>query len=185
MQAADCFGGQLSVYLILQMPMGIRGIVMYIYYLIAVFVIALDQVTKWLVVKNMALYESIPVIDGFFHLTSHRNRGAAWGMLEGQMFFFYAVTFVVVIGIIYFMQKYGRSSRLLGISLGLILGGAIGNFIDRLSRKEVVDFFDFNIFGYHYPIFNIADSALVVGIIIFLIVSIIDERRKKGNTVNE
>jgi len=151
---------------------------MYIYYVIAVVVIALDQLTKWLVVKNMALYESIPIIDGFFHLTSYRNRGAAWGILEGKMFFFYVITAIVVVGIIYFMQKYGKGSRLLATSFAMILGGAIGNFIDRIVRKEVVDFFDFNIFGYHYPIFNIADSALVIGIIMLLIVSFIEDRRK-------
>ncbi|WLV25699.1 signal peptidase II [Aciduricibacillus chroicocephali] len=151
---------------------------MYIYYLLAILVIGLDQWTKWLIVKKMDLYESIPVIDGFFHLTSHRNRGAAWGILEGKMFFFYVVTIVVVAGIVYYMQKHAKGNRPLSVSLALILGGAIGNFIDRATRKEVVDFFDFNIFGYHYPIFNIADSALVIGIVMLLIVSFIEERKK-------
>jgi len=151
---------------------------MYIYYIIAILVVALDQWTKWLVVKNMDLYQSIPVIDGFFNLTSHRNRGAAWGILEGKMIFFYIITLIVAAGIIYYMQKHGKESRMLAVSLAFILGGAIGNFIDRLVRKEVVDFFDFNIFGYNYPIFNIADSALVIGIIMFLIVSFIQEKQK-------
>lgn len=151
---------------------------MYIYYLIAIIVIALDQLTKWLIVKNMDLYQSIPVIDGFFHLTSHRNRGAAWGILEGKMFFFYIVTLAVVAGIVYYLQKYGKGNPLLSVSLGLVLGGAVGNFIDRATRKEVVDFLDFNIFGYNYPIFNIADSALVIGIIMLLIASFIEEKKK-------
>ncbi len=77
------------------------------------------------------------------------------------------------------MQKYARESKLLAVALSLILGGAIGNFIDRLFRKEVVDFFDFIIFGYDYPIFNIADSALVVGVILVIITTIMDERKEK------
>src|SRR5699024_8108058 len=111
---------------------------------------------------------------GFFWFTSHRNKGAAWGILQDQMTFFYIITVIVVIGIIYYMEKYARNDKLLAISLSFILGGALGNFIDRLFRKEVVDFLDFNIFGYDYPIFNIADSALVVGVILVFIATIMD-----------
>ncbi|ALX47399.1 signal peptidase II [Lentibacillus amyloliquefaciens] len=152
---------------------------MFLYYILALLVIAIDQLSKWVVVKTMELGEQITVIDNFFYLTSHRNSGAAWGILQGQMGFFYVITVVVVIGLIYFMQKYARESKLLAIALSLILGGAIGNFIDRLFMKEVVDFFDFIIFGYDYPIFNIADSALVVGVILVIIITIIDERKEK------
>lgn len=152
---------------------------MYLYYIVAILVIALDQLSKWAVIKTMALGEQITVIGDFFYLTSHRNSGAAWGVLQGQMGFFYVITAIVVVGLIYFMQKYARESQLLAIALSLILGGAIGNFIDRLFRKEVVDFFDFIIFGYDYPIFNIADSALVVGVILVIIITIMDERKEK------
>ncbi|HLS08706.1 signal peptidase II [Lentibacillus sp.] len=152
---------------------------MFLYYILAIFVIAVDQLTKWVVVKTMELGEQITVIENFFYLTSHRNSGAAWGILQGQMGFFYVVTAIVVVGLIYFMQKYARERKMLAIALSLILGGAIGNFIDRLFRKEVIDFFDFMIFRYDYPIFNIADSALVVGVIIVIIMTIIDERKEK------
>lgn len=152
---------------------------MYIYYLLAIIVIIIDQWTKWLVIQHMDLYEKIPIIENFFYFTSHRNKGAAWGILQNQMGFFYVITVVVVIGIIYFMHKHVKHDRLFGISLGLILGGAIGNFIDRLFRKEVVDFLDVYIFGYDYPIFNIADSALVIGVGLVLLATIIDERKKK------
>ena len=80
------------------------------YYVIALLVIGLDQLTKWLIVKNMNLGESITVIEDFLYLTSHRNRGAAWGILEGQMWFFYIITVIVIIGIIYYMQK-GQGRR--------------------------------------------------------------------------
>src|SRR5699024_2423909 len=152
---------------------------MFLYYILAIFVIAVDQLTKWVVVKTMELGEKITVIENFFYLTSHRNSGAAWGILQGQMGFFYVVTAIVVVGLIYFMQKYARERKMLAIALSLILGGAIGNFIDRLFRKEVIDFFDFMIFRYDYPIFNIADSALVVGVIIVIIMTINDERKEK------
>ncbi|MBB6452995.1 signal peptidase II [Salirhabdus euzebyi] len=152
---------------------------LFFYYVIALVIIAIDQWTKWLIVKNMTLMESIPVIENFFYITSHRNKGAAWGILQGQMWFFYIITVVVVIGVIIYLQKFGRQHVLLGLSLGLILGGAIGNFIDRVFRQEVVDFFDFIIFGYDFPIFNIADSALVVGVILMIIYTLFEERFKR------
>src|SRR5690625_2139291 len=152
---------------------------MYLYYLIAIIVIAVDQFTKMLVIKHMEIFEQIPIIENFFSLTSHRNSGAAWGMFAGQMTFFYIVTAIVVIGIIFYMEKYARNDKLLAISLSFILGGALGNFIDRLFYQEVVDFLDFTIFGYDYPIFNVADSALVVGVILIIIATFIDEKKKE------
>lgn len=152
------------------------------YYILAIIVIIIDQWTKWFIDKRMELYESIPIIENFFYITSHRNKGAAWGILQGQMAFFYIITVVVIVGIIYYMQKHAMDNRLLAISLSLLLGGAIGNFIDRLVRKEVVDFLDFIIINYDFPIFNIADSALTIGVFLVLIVTFLDERKaKKGN----
>ncbi|WAA10651.1 signal peptidase II [Fervidibacillus albus] len=152
---------------------------MFIYYVISIIVILLDQVTKWLIVNNFSLYESIPLIDGFLYITSHRNKGAAWGILEGQMWFFYLITMFVIIFIVYYMQKYGKGKRLFSFALALILGGAIGNFIDRLFRKEVVDFIDVYIFTYDYPIFNVADSALVIGVGLIIVQMIVEEKQKK------
>jgi signal peptidase II len=153
---------------------------MYRFYILAIIVIAIDQFTKYLVVKNMELYEQINIVDGFFYLTSHRNSGAAWGILEGQMGFFYVITLIVIAGIIYYLHKFGKESKLLASGLGLILGGAIGNFIDRLFHQEVVDFFDFIVFGYDFPIFNIADAALTIGVIIVIIATLLDEKKQKG-----
>lgn len=149
------------------------------YYLLAFVIIIIDQLTKWWVIANMELRESITVIENFFYLTSHRNTGAAWGILEGKMLFFYIITVVVIVVICYYIQKFAKDSILTGIALGLILGGAVGNFIDRLFRKEVVDFFDVYLGNYNYPIFNIADSALVVGVIVVLIATIVDERKQR------
>lgn len=149
------------------------------YYLIALFIIILDQITKWLIVTRMELHESIPIIDNFFAITSHRNKGAAWGILQGQMTFFYIITIIVVIGIIYMLHKHGKENKLFAISFSVILGGAIGNFIDRLFRKEVVDFLDFIIFSYDFPIFNVADSALTIGVILVIIATFLEERKAK------
>lgn len=148
------------------------------YYIIAIGVVLLDQVTKWLIVKNFSLGESIKVIEDFFYITSHRNRGAAWGILQGQMWLFYVITVIVIIGIIYYIQKEVKGKMLLGISLGLMLGGAIGNFIDRVFRKEVVDFIQTFIFSYDFPIFNIADSALVIGVTLMMVQMLREERRE-------
>jgi len=150
-----------------------------IYYVIALFVIAIDQISKWLIVKNMELGTSIPIIDNVLYITSHRNRGAAWGILENKMWFFYIITVVFVVFIVIYMQKYAKTDKLLGISLGLILGGAIGNFIDRVFRQEVVDFIHVYIFSYNYPVFNIADSALCIGVVLIIIQTLLEGKKAK------
>ncbi|SDG95711.1 signal peptidase II Aspartic peptidase. MEROPS family A08 [Alteribacillus persepolensis] len=149
------------------------------YYLLSIVVIGIDQLTKYLVAEHMEIGESIEVISGFLYLTSHRNAGAAFGILQGQMWLFFIVTVIVIIAVIYHLHKYANDSGVTGISLALILGGAIGNFIDRLMFGEVVDFFDVYIFSYNYPIFNIADSALVAGVILLIMKMIRDEWKEK------
>jgi signal peptidase II len=149
------------------------------YYVLAAVIILVDQWTKELVVRHMELYDSIPLVEDLLYLTSHRNKGAAWGIMQGQMWFFYIVTVIVVIGIIYFLIKHTKNEPFLGWPLSLILGGAIGNFIDRVFRGEVVDFIDVYIFSYNYPIFNIADSALVVGAITIIIATFFDNKKKE------
>lgn len=149
-----------------------------LYYGIALAIILVDQWTKWMIVKYMEYGESIPVIENIFYITSHRNRGAAWGILQGQMWFFYIVTAIVIIGIVYYIKKYA-ADKLTGVALGLVLGGAIGNFIDRLFRQEVVDFFHVYIFSYSFPVFNIADASLCVGVALLIIAMFLEERRAK------
>ena len=154
---------------------------MYKYYGLAALVILLDQITKWMVVKNMELGERIAIWDPWIGLLSHRNRGAAWGMLEGQMWLFTIVTIGVIIGIIYFYHKEAKGKPFFQVSLMLLLGGAIGNFIDRLYYGEVVDFVDvlIPIMNYHFPIFNIADAALTIAVIMLLIAMIMEDRAEK------
>lgn len=154
---------------------------MYKYYSLAALVIFLDQITKWMVVKNMELGERIAIWDPWLGLLSHRNRGAAWGMLEGQMWLFTIVTIGVIGAIVYFYHTEAKGKPFFQISLMILLGGAVGNFIDRLFFGEVVDFVDvlIPVINYHFPIFNIADAALTIAVIMLLIAIILDDRREK------
>ncbi|MDF2068597.1 signal peptidase II [Bacillus sp. Cr_A10] len=154
---------------------------MWKFYGLAALVVALDQWTKWLIVKNMELGERIPILDPYIGLLSHRNRGAAWGMLQGQIGLFTVVTIVVIIGIIYYFHKEAKGKPMFQSGLMLLLGGAIGNFIDRLWRNEVVDFVDvlIPIINYDFPIFNVADAALTIGVVIVILFILKEERAEK------
>ncbi|KKC29897.1 lipoprotein signal peptidase [Caldanaerobacter subterraneus subsp. pacificus DSM 12653] len=129
---------------------------------IVVFVVFLDQFTKYLAAKYLMPVGSYPVIKHFFHLTYVENRGAAFGMLQNKTLFFIVITVVVGIVLIYSMIKLPENS-LYNYTLAMILGGAIGNLIDRVRLGYVVDFIDFKFFP---AVFNIADSFIVVGAII-------------------
>lgn len=137
--------------------------------------IIIDQLTKFLVVKYMTIGQSISIIDQFLYITSHRNEGAAWGILQGKMLFFYVVTLIVIGVVILWIRRLDvKKEKLLVIALSLILGGAIGNFIDRVMYQHVVDFIDTYIFGYNFPIFNVADSALCIGVFLMAVDAFLD-----------
>ncbi|MEK4761618.1 signal peptidase II [Viridibacillus sp. FSL E2-0187] len=151
---------------------------MYKYYGLAAFVVIIDQLSKWSIVKNMQLGENIMLWDPYFGLLSHRNRGAAWGMLQGQFWLFAIVTVAVIIGILYYFHKEAKGKPLFQVSLMFILGGAIGNFIDRVFRGEVVDFVNvlIPVINYDFPIFNIADAALSIGVVMLIIYMLFEEK---------
>ena len=155
-----------------------------IYYVAALIILILDQTTKWIVVNHMELYDSISIIGQFFQITSHRNKGAAFGILQDERLFFIIITVIFVIGLLWYLEKSRKTDKkLLPFALSLLFGGALGNFIDRLLSGEVVDFFHFYIaaFDYHYPIFNIADSAIVVGVILIVYDTFLEWRlERKG-----
>lgn len=145
-----------------------------------IILIALDQLTKFLIVKSLEVGDSIKVISNFLYITSHRNQGAAWGILQGKMWLFYIVTIVVLVILFMFFKNegYGRPDVQLGLSL--LIAGSIGNFIDRLFRGEVVDFVDTYIFSYNFPIFNVADAALTIGVIVLIIVILFEGKEEKA-----
>ena len=123
-----------------------------------------DQITKQLVLSNLKELGSIPIIQNVFHLTYVENRGAAFGILQNQKYFFVIMKFIVITAIIYVLIKHKDLRKSVVICLSLIVGGAIGNLIDRLRFGFVVDFFDFII----WPVFNIADMAIVLAQILLI-----------------
>lgn len=152
---------------------------------VAASVVILDQLTKWLIVSDMTLHESIPVIDSLFHITYVRNRGGAFSILADQpdflrLPFFLTVSVVAFGALVYFLRTVGADQKLLLFALAGILGGALGNFIDRASWGTVVDFLDFHWRGYHFPAFNVADSFITTGTIVVLIYSLFVPDEKRG-----
>ncbi len=137
--------------------------------LIGLFILGLDQFTKYLVVRFMEEGESIPLLGEDLVLPCRRNGGAAWGQAQDQMIFFYVVTVVVVAILVYVYIKEAKGNFLLQLAIVMLMAGSLGNFIDRILFQEVVDFIDVLIVFYDFPIFNVADSALTVGVILMLL----------------
>lgn len=137
-----------------------------------------DQLTKFIIRTQMTLGESFALVPKFLYITSHRNNGAAWGILSGKMTFFYIITIIVLIALIVFYIKEAKNNMLMQIAISLLFSGALGNFIDRVSSGEVVDFIDTVIFGYDFPIFNIADASLTIGVVLLIIVLLKDQNQK-------
>jgi len=142
--------------------------------LLSLAIVVVDQVTKVYVIQTMRLHESIPVISDFFSITYIRNPGAAFGFLSSSSgtfrFVFFGLTSIFAVGllgtILVRMPKHDWMGQL---SVAAILGGAIGNLLDRLRYGEVIDFLDFYINGYHWPAFNVADSAITVGVVFLIL----------------
>lgn len=137
-------------------------------------VVALDQLTKWWVIHRLNVYETVRVIPGFFDLVHIRNRGMAFGLLNGphmdiRFWFLFTASLLAVIILLVWFFRLKRRDTTTTLGLALILGGAIGNLIDRIRYREVVDFLDFYIRTYHWPAFNVADAAITVGTFLLVI----------------
>jgi len=150
------------------------------YHAVAVIVFILDYVSKKIIARTVELdTERISVLGDFFIITHIRNRGAAFGMLQGGRWFFLAVTIVVLVGILWYMRRsYRTGNPLLLFALGMILGGAVGNFLDRARYGEVVDFLQFNFGSYTFPIFNLADSAIVCGVALVILDALLTAKQE-------
>ena len=125
----------------------------------------LDQLTKFLIRKNFELGESLPLIKGIFHLTYATNTGAAFSIFEGFNIFFIIFSIIVIGVILYYLKNIRENEKLMQLAIGLLLGGTIGNLIDRVFIGAVTDFLDFRI----WPIFNVADSSVTVSAILLII----------------
>ncbi len=131
-------------------------------WIIALSVVIADRITKLICKENLQPLGSVPIIKGVFHLTYVENTGAAFGMLQGRNWLFIPAIILVLVVLVYLLTKLKTGSRLMKVSLALIMGGAVGNLIDRVWLGYVIDFFDFRI----WPVFNVADSSIVVGAIL-------------------
>ena len=139
---------------------------------ITALIITADQISKSLVKSTMTLYDVVPVIPGFFQLNYITNKGMAFGInLPVGISFFSGISLIITCFLVWILWCERKNNLLMRISLALILGGAIGNLIDRILFGEVIDFFDFMVGDFHWYIFNIADSAVTVGIILMLFYS--------------
>ncbi|MBQ6655013.1 MAG: signal peptidase II [Erysipelotrichaceae bacterium] len=146
--------------------------------LFIILLIVIDQLTKLYISSVMTLGQSIRVITDFFYITYARNTGAAFSILEGQKYFFIASALLAVAAIIWYLNK-NSCSFWEKLGLMLIASGAVGNVIDRIRFSEVIDFLDFYIFGYDFPIFNFADCCITVGAAI-VVLSVLLERKKEA-----
>jgi signal peptidase II len=140
-------------------------------------VVTLDQATKWWVEQSMYLHQSVPVIEGVFNLTYVRNPGAAFGLLADTSWavrvpFFMAISVVALVLLLFILRSLGPEQVALRVALAGVLGGAVGNLIDRVQNGEVIDFLDLHWRGYHWPAFNVADSCITVGIAVLLVSSL-------------
>ncbi|MDX9872719.1 MAG: signal peptidase II [Clostridia bacterium] len=148
-----------------------------LFWTITLAVLALDRAVKYVVTANMQVGQSIPIIETFFHITFVKNPGAAFGILTDKRWFFVVVTIAILALLFYLAFTMGKNSKFTAVCLALICGGAIGNFIDRVASGLVTDYLDFR--GIWPYIFNLADSAIVVGVILLAWQLIRDELKQE------
>lgn len=152
--------------------------------LVPLLVIIIDQITKLLIRINLNLLDTITIIKNFFYITYTMNIGAAWSILEGSQLFLIVISIIFLVVLILFLKREENLTKLSLTCYLLVIGGIIGNLIDRIFLNGVVDFLSFKIFNYYFPIFNIADSSIVVGVIILLIDLVRSEVYARVNSRN-
>jgi len=160
-----------------------RRLLMSAFFPVILAVVGIDQATKVWIMRHFALYESKVVIADLFNLTYLTNNGAAFSILAGQpavwrQLFFIGAAGAALVCIWIAQRSFGRNSVVYSLSLALIAGGAIGNLIDRIRYGFVVDFLDVYVGSHHWPAFNIADSAITIGVILFIIKNLLFERQQ-------
>lgn len=142
-----------------------------IYIVIIIFLI-IDIISKLIVSRVCILNNSVSVINNFFSITYTHNYGGAWSLFSDSTILITVISIIVIIGIIIYLSKKKINNKIESLGYAFLLGGAIGNLIDRIIYGYVIDFLDFNIFGYNFPIFNIADMGIVIGIFLIIVIEI-------------
>lgn len=137
--------------------------------ILTILVILVDFFSKYMVSKLMTVNETINLIDNFFRITYVKNTGAAFSIFSNNTILVIIISIVVIGFLLFYIYKNKGNNKLENVSYAFILGGAIGNLIDRLVYGYVIDFLDFEILSYNAPIFNLADTFIVIGVILFLI----------------
>lgn len=149
-------------------------------YIIALIVFILDQISKAIISTYMTLNSSIKIFEKFFYLTYINNTGASWGILKDNRYLLIILSLIAIIILIRYINSF-KNTKMNKLGLGFVLGGILGNLADRVLYGYVKDFFDFYIFNYDFPIFNIADIFIVIGVIL-LIISILRGEDKNGSS---
>ena len=152
---------------------------MFVWTMIIVAVIYLDQITKWLTVIKLDLGESFPLIKGVFHFTYIQNRGAAFGILQDQRWVFLVISTVAIAALAVMLWKNRKGSKLLCVAISMIIGGGIGNMIDRCLLGYVIDFLDFTLID--FAVFNVADSFVCIGVGLFVLELIFEFKKEVKN----
>lgn len=149
---------------------------------VSAIVLVIDQVTKLRIARTMDLHSSITVVENFFNITYLRNKGAAFGVLAHSSYrlpFFIMVSLVAIAVIAGVLHRLRPDQKFTALALALIFSGALGNLIDRVRLGEVIDFLDAHWYSHHWPAFNVADSAICVGVFLLAIDMFIEEKRQK------
>jgi len=141
--------------------------------LLGLAILFLDQLTKQAVRVNFVCGESRPVIDGFFNLVYVRNDGAAWNILSGHSIVLILISLAVLVLLIIYRRSFIEDRIPYKVLFGLMIGGIAGNLIDRIRLGWVTDFLDFEFGAYHYPSFNVADSAICIAVILYIITNLL------------
>lgn len=137
--------------------------------IISIILLCIDQISKILVVNLLTKTDSITIIKNFFYLTYINNDGAAFSILVGKRIFLILIAVLAIVMLIRYIKKNNIQNKLELVSISLIIGGSLGNLMDRVVRGYVIDFLDFKIFNYNFPIFNLADTFIVIGVFLLII----------------
>jgi signal peptidase II len=148
--------------------------------LLALSIALADQATKELVRGRLPYGEVRPVVEGFLNLTHLRNTGAAWGMFGGQNTVLVALSVLILALLVFFRRSFLRDSPAHRVALGLMAGGIVGNLFDRVKLGYVVDFLDVHAGRHHWPAVNVADSAICIGVGIYVVSTLLEERRGRA-----
>lgn len=152
--------------------------------LLGIGITLLDQATKCMVTQRFYLYESVPVVPGLFDLRYIQNTGAAWGMFAGGHGWLATLSVAVLVALVVFQRAFFSDGLADRIAFGLIIGGIVGNFIDRVRLNYVVDFLDFHWRGHHFPAFNVADAAICCGVALYMLSQFLMARRQRAETAD-